>query len=78
MPDILYTTAQAARILALHEGHIRRLAIRHGIGTKLSERVRVFSESDIERLRQRNQTIGRPPTLRGTQDTSSRLSPDGK
>lgn len=60
MPDTLYTTKQAAEELALHEGHIRRLAISLGIGTKYGQRQRLFTEQDIERLRQRNTTVGRP------------------
>lgn len=58
--NTLYTTAQAAKELALHEGHIRRIAIKYDIGTKYGQRQRLFTEQDIERLRQRNTTVGRP------------------
>lgn len=56
----LYTTKQAADLLALHQGHIRRLAIDLGIGTKYGDRQRLFTDDDIEQLRQRNQQVGRP------------------
>lgn len=56
----LYTTKQAAEQLALHEGHIRRLAIALGIGTKYGDRQRLFTDDDIEQLRQRNTQVGRP------------------
>lgn len=56
----LYTTKQTADLLALHEGHVRRLAIALDIGTKYGDRQRLFTEDDIERLRQRNTTSGRP------------------
>jgi hypothetical protein len=59
----LYTTKQAAGLLALHEGHIRRLAIALDIGTKYGQRQRLFTDEDIEQLRQRNQQVGRPKNV---------------
>ena len=44
-------TAQVAAALGVTDSHVRRLSIRHGIGTKLSERVRVYAPEDVERLR---------------------------
>jgi hypothetical protein len=57
--NTLHTTEQAAQRLGIHPGHLRRLAVSLGIGQKLSERVRVFTDADIERLRLRETKPGR-------------------
>lgn len=45
------TTAQVAAAVGVTDSHVRRLSIRHDIGTKLSARVRVFTDADVTRLR---------------------------
>jgi hypothetical protein len=57
--DSLYSTTEVASLVGLQPASVRRLAIKHNIGRKLSDRVRVFSEHDIERLRQRKTTPGK-------------------
>jgi hypothetical protein len=55
----LYGTTEVGEQLGLNPASVRRLAIKHDIGRKLSDRVRVFTEQDIDRLRQRKTTPGR-------------------
>lgn len=45
------TTAQVAAALNIDDSHVRRLAIRYEVGRKLSDRVRLFSQADVETLR---------------------------
>jgi hypothetical protein len=66
MTPSLHTTEQAAQRLGIHPGHLRRLALSLGIGQKLSERVRVFTDEDIERLRVRETRPGRKTRKDGT------------
>jgi DNA-binding transcriptional MerR regulator len=55
----LYTTQEVAELLGMHPASVRRLAIKHNIGRKLSDRVRVFRSADIDRLRQRKTTTSK-------------------
>jgi len=48
--DIL-TTAQVAALLDIDQSHVRRLAVKHGIGTKLSDRVAILTVADAEQMR---------------------------
>lgn len=78
--DRLYSTAEVARRLALSPAHVRRLAARHGIGLVIGK-TRVFTEDDVQRLRERNTQVGRPrmspqeapqsPVARGTGERDS-------
>ena len=56
----LSTTQQAADALGLTTGRVRQIARSLRIGR--IGRDWVFTEDDIERIRQRNTTPGRPPT----------------
>lgn len=59
----ILSTTQVAERLGIDPSHVRRLAIRHDIGRKLSERVRVFSDRDVEALRAHLKPgMGRPKT----------------
>ena len=53
----LYSTKEAAEHLELHEGHVRRLAKRLGIGLLIGKQ-RVFTDADLDRLRDRNTRPG--------------------
>lgn len=53
----LYSTREAAERLGLHEGHVRRLAKRLGVGLLIGKQ-RVFTDADLDRLRQRNTRPG--------------------
>jgi hypothetical protein len=55
----LYSTTEAAKRLGVGSSRVRQLAIRLAIGTRISGGW-VFTEADIDRLRQRNQQLGRP------------------
>ena len=56
-PPRLYSTKEAAERLELHEGHVRRLARRLGIGYLIGKQ-RVFTDGDLDRLRDRNRRPG--------------------
>lgn len=47
----MHTTAQVAEKLDIDQSHVRRLAIKHAIGNKVSDRVRIFSDADMDTLR---------------------------
>ena len=54
----LHTTEKVADELGLHPGHVRRMAHKLGIGTHYG-RAWLFSDEDLERLRQRDTRRGR-------------------
>mgnify|MGYP000882152541 FL=1 len=60
----LYTTQQAADALGLTTGRVRQIARSLRIGQRIG-RDWVFTEDDIERIRQRNKKQGRKPTTKG-------------
>lgn len=47
----IYSVAEAAEELGRHPSYIRRLCAQHDIGERKSERFRVLTEADLERLR---------------------------
>ena len=57
----LLTTAQVAARLGITPGRVRQLAIEHGIGTKINERTRVFTEEEAAMIDAIRQPVGRPP-----------------
>lgn len=57
----LYSTTQAATALELSAARIRVIAERQGIGTKTSAGW-IFTEDDLQKLRNRNRQGGRPRT----------------
>jgi hypothetical protein len=49
----LHTTAQAAQLLGLSERQVRHVAGQLGVGTRYGKRALLFSEADIEQLKNR-------------------------
>jgi len=47
----LLTTAQVADLLGIDQSHVRREAVKQGIGIKLSDRVAVMTVADAEQMR---------------------------
>lgn len=47
----MHTTAQVAERLQVDESHVRRLARAHGIGQRVSDRIRIFNDADVDALR---------------------------
>ena len=64
MTNPLSTTQQAADALGITARRVRQLASELGIGQRMG-RDWVFTEDDIERIRQRNKKQGRKPTTKG-------------
>lgn len=60
----ILTTKQVAERLGITPRAVRALAERHDIGTKINDRMRVYSDEDVSRLRQRSGMVGRPLSLR--------------
>ena len=59
MPNpTLHTTEQVAARLGVHPGHVRRMATKLSIGQHYG-RAWLFSDEDLERLRQRDTRRGR-------------------
>lgn len=56
-PVPLISTKEAARMVGVHEGHLRRLASRLNIGQIVGKQ-RVFTIADVQRLEQRNTKPG--------------------
>jgi hypothetical protein len=52
------TTAQVAAELGIHPSRVRRLAVSRGLGTKITERLWLFTSEDVEKMRTREP--GRP------------------
>ena len=57
----IFTTAQVAARLGINASRVRQLAIEHHIGTKLNNRMRVFTEEDVQMIDSARNPIGRPP-----------------
>lgn len=53
-----HTTAQVAARLGLHAGHVRKMAAKFGIGTRIG-RDWLFTDADVRRLLDRKTTPGR-------------------
>jgi hypothetical protein len=60
------STGEVAKLLDLDDSHVRRLAIKHGIGEKVSPRSRLFSDADVEAIRSKlaGSNMGRPRKAR--------------
>lgn len=59
---VILTTDQMATRLGISPRRVRKIAETYGIGSKLTDRMRVFAESDEARLRQHSTgKPGRPP-----------------
>ena len=56
----LYTTADVARELGISPRLVRRLAQSRKLGTRLNPRMLVFSAEDLDAMRDRRTTKGRP------------------
>ena len=63
MPDErLYTVQEAADKLGLKStGRVRQIALDLGVGRLYGKRLRLFTEADIEVMRQRDTTRGPKP-----------------
>ena len=63
---MILTTNQVAQRLGITARGVRALAQRHGIGTELTPRQRVYTEADVQRLAERvgkrGQHISRTPS----------------
>ena len=49
-----YTTAQVAEMIGLQHDSVRSYVYRHNLGTKVSSRLRLLSDQDIEAIRNRS------------------------
>ena len=62
------TTTQVAAELGIHPSRVRRLAISRGLGTKITDRLWLFTAEEVEKMRTREP--GRPrkpaPDANGT------------
>lgn len=50
---MIYTTAQVAERFGVKPRAVRALAQRHGIGTDLNSRTRIYSDEDVARIAER-------------------------
>jgi hypothetical protein len=57
--NALYTAGETANRLGIKPSRVRQLAAAMHLGRKLG-RDWLFTDNDIEQLRQRNQQVGRP------------------
>lgn len=57
---MVMTTSDVAERLGIDASRVRRLAIKHNIGSKVNERARVFTEGDVAMLQSVRQPAGRP------------------
>lgn len=78
----IYSVSQAAKEIGIDTSLVRRMCRKHEIGVKLSERARVLTAADIERLKSvrgkrgnPNFIAGRKPTKRKSQKKSAAKAP---
>lgn len=54
-----FTAQQVADLLGIESVTVRQMAARRGLGQRFSARVLLFTDADVDNMRQRNQP-GRP------------------
>ena len=68
----LYTTKQASARLGISEQQLRTLAQTMGLGVLVTNRLRIFNEADLEKLRQHDTQRDPTPTLPTTEHNTFR------